>query len=376
MYILIFITQRRHSSCLNLTWRAFVPATISTQHCQSLVRTQRLGKTFWGLAEGFPVQFSEAERIIVSECVGGVSALWLFQTHMIKYCVILVFASFCCTSLSQRETSVTLQMSQPLCQLLTSQLHTWIPDLIGTDRFFTYICRKYFFSECANGKVHYGCCWHIVTPCANLLVLALNHAPCWTFPASLKSQCDLSNVTTALPMVDFPAVLWKASWTKAALVTSHVESRTGWTWPFSTILFNSSSITLTSRSWNARLLAELWINRVSSDRGSWREGYGPPTFKTAKSKCVFNKHTIKVCISCSWQFPGPSAPSAAHLTVSWILCSSKSNARGESRAHERRRICSKSLEGSKMEMMELLGGMEEKSLSPTWGQWFALLANQ
>ena len=44
-------------------------------------------------------------------------------------------------------------------------------------------------------------------------------------------------------------------------------------------------------------------------------------------KCVF-----KVCVSCFWRYPGTSAPSAAHLTVALYLCSSGSNARGESRA--------------------------------------------
>ena len=54
------------------------------------------------------------------------------------------------------------------------------------------------------------------------------------------------------------------------------------------------------------------------------------------SKWVFNKCTIKVCISC----PGTSAPNKAHLTVSLYLYSSGSNARGESRALEGRHISS------------------------------------
>ena len=55
-------------------------------------------------------------------------------------------------------------------------------------------------------------------------------------------------------------------------------------------------------------------------------------------KCVFNKHTIKVCISCCWQCPGTSVPSPANLTVSLYLCSSGSNARGELRALEGHRV--------------------------------------
>ena len=59
-------------------------------------------------------------------------------------------------------------------------------------------------------------------------------------------------------------------------------------------------------------------------------------------KCLFNKRTIKVFVSCCWRCPGTFAPSAPHLTVSLYLCSSGSNARGESRAREGRRVSSKS----------------------------------
>ena len=66
------------------------------------------------------------------------------------------------------------------------------------------------------------------------------------------------------------------------------------------------------------------------------------TTKDRCKKCVFNKRTIKVCDNCCWRCPGISAPSAAHLTVSLYLCSSGSNARGESRAREGRCVSSKS----------------------------------
>ena len=59
-------------------------------------------------------------------------------------------------------------------------------------------------------------------------------------------------------------------------------------------------------------------------------------------KCVFKKRTIKVCVSCCWRCPGTSVPSAEHMTTSLYLCSSGSNARGESRAREGRRVSSKS----------------------------------
>ena len=54
------------------------------------------------------------------------------------------------------------------------------------------------------------------------------------------------------------------------------------------------------------------------------------------NKCVHNKRTIKVCVSCFWRCPGTSMPSVAHLTVSLSLCRSGSNTWGESRALEGR----------------------------------------
>ena len=59
------------------------------------------------------------------------------------------------------------------------------------------------------------------------------------------------------------------------------------------------------------------------------------------NKCVFYKRTTKVCVNC-WRCPGTSAPSTAHLTVSLYLCSSGSNAPGESRAWEGCLVSSKS----------------------------------
>ena len=54
------------------------------------------------------------------------------------------------------------------------------------------------------------------------------------------------------------------------------------------------------------------------------------------------KPAFKVCVRCFWQGTGPSASSAAHLTVFLFLCSSRSNAQGKSRALEGRRVSSKS----------------------------------
>ena len=59
-------------------------------------------------------------------------------------------------------------------------------------------------------------------------------------------------------------------------------------------------------------------------------------------KCVFNKRTIKVRVSCFLRCPGTFVPSAAHLTVSLYFCSSGSNTRGEARAREGCHVSSKS----------------------------------
>ena len=84
------------------------------------------------------------------------------------------------------------------------------------------------------------------------------------------------------------------------------------------------------------------------------------TIEDRCEKVCYNKGTIKVCISCFGQCPGTSAPSAAHLTVSFILCSSSH----EARAFEGRVSAQKALQ---TETRELLGGTEEKSVSPVRG---------
>ena len=59
-----------------------------------------------------------------------------------------------------------------------------------------------------------------------------------------------------------------------------------------------------------------------------------------EKRCVFNKSTIKVRISCLWWEIRAWRP--PHLMVSMYLCSSGSNARGEPRALEGRHVSSKS----------------------------------
>ena len=95
------------------------------------------------------------------------------------------------------------------------------------------------------------------------------------------------------------------------------------------------------------------------------------------TKSAFNKRTIRVGISCCWRCPGTSTLSSAHLTVSLFLYSSRSNARGELRALERRHVSSKSLsrvrDGDEGVARR---NLEEKSFSPMRGHWFSLEANQ
>ena len=68
----------------------------------------------------------------------------------------------------------------------------------------------------------------------------------------------------------------------------------------------------------------------------------------------------------------PPSLSAIYLALSLFLCSSVNNARGESRVL----VSAQALQGSEMETRDLLGGMEEISVSPTRGYLFALKANQ
>ena len=47
-----------------------------------------------------------------------------------------------------------------------------------------------------------------------------------------------------------------------------------------------------------------------------------------KHKCVSNKHTIKVCVSCCWLCPKTFTPCMEHPMVSLYFCSSGSHALG------------------------------------------------
>ena len=79
------------------------------------------------------------------------------------------------------------------------------------------------------------------------------------------------------------------------------------------------------------------LNCTLMSRGWYRE-----EIWNTENKCVFYKRTIKVCVNCSWQCPGTSAPSATHLTVSLLPCSVESNVRGKLRALEWRPVSLKS----------------------------------
>ena len=96
------------------------------------------------------------------------------------------------------------------------------------------------------------------------------------------------------------------------------------------------------------------------------EGSGPQIFFWKnKNRCI-NKCSIKVCVSCSWQYPGTSAPSAKQLTVPLYLCSSKATNASLKGRHSSSKnpwcICDSQTKG--------------KSVSQTRGHWFGLQANQ
>ena len=71
--------------------------------------------------------------------------------------------------------------------------------------------------------------------------------------------------------------------------------------------------------------------------GQWglRGGLGPSNVWINVNKCVFNRHTIKIWVSCSWGSHDTSAPSKRHLTVSDYL----SNAPGKRLRAPRRTLC-------------------------------------
>ena len=112
--------------------------------------------------------------------------------------------------------------------------------------------------------------------------------------------------------------------------TSDMSTLPGKTWPPK----SSSSTMKLGRAWTGRFL-QVW---------SLTQFYSVDFSQSANGvkKCVFNKRTIKVCVSFCWQCPGTSAPSTPFLTVSLYLCSCGSNAWGKSRALEGRRVSSKS----------------------------------
>ena len=90
-------------------------------------------------------------------------------------------------------------------------------------------------------------------------------------------------------------------------------------------------------------------------------------------KCVFNRRTIKVCVSYYWRCPGNSALTPDGVLVSEVLKATHEARRGPMKGAV---STQKALQGSETETRELLGGTTENSVSPMRGHWFALLANQ
>ena len=47
-------------------------------------------------------------------------------------------------------------------------------------------------------------------------------------------------------------------------------------------------------------------------------GPSPPHFQNNKNKCIFNAHTINVCLNCSWQCPGTYSRIVTHLSSFYL----------------------------------------------------------
>ena len=94
-------------------------------------------------------------------------------------------------------------------------------------------------------------------------------------------------------------------------------------------------------------------------------------------KCVFNKRTIKVCVSFLWGCLGTFSTTAAHLTRPCILACSGSNAEGESRVLEGRHVSSKTPSRVRDGGDEGVAWRKEREYSfLDEDDWFALQANQ
>ena len=94
------------------------------------------------------------------------------------------------------------------------------------------------------------------------------------------------------------------------------------------------------------------------------------------NKCNFNKRSIKTCVSFFWWCPGPSAPRATYSMVSYCLCSSTSNARGESRALKGRCVGSKSPSRVRDRHEEVAGRNGREKFFPDRGHWFVTKGKQ
>ena len=70
----------------------------------------------------------------------------------------------------------------------------------------------------------------------------------------------------------------------------------------------------------AILLVRGHSSLFGSQGGQRGVGVGSSNFWNNENKCFFNKHTIKICVSCSWRCPGTSAPSVPHLGVKQKIC--------------------------------------------------------
>ena len=113
--------------------------------------------------------------------------------------------------------------------------------------------------------------------------------------------------------------------------------------------------------WEIAMNAERRVVIETTHQGGWKGGakggIGPPNFWNIENKRVFNKCTIKVCISCCWRCP-------------CISVSSEATYESRLRAREGRRVRSKSPSRFWDRDEGVAGRNEREQYPPGWGVIF------
>ena len=110
------------------------------------------------------------------------------------------------------------------------------------------------------------------------------------------------------------------------------------------------------------------------DRDGHQGAWPPTVYLSMKTSdfllsLAFNKHRIKICVSCYWRCPGTSAPSTPYL------CNAEGNTWDKVEGPWRVPSDQATLQWIKTETNKLLEGTEEKSFSTTRCHCFAQQTN-